>query len=125
MYKALIDRDSLIDAKVLDNYEVKETYEEKWEGENPELLTISKLKVNENEVDNLVKNLSSVWLQEEWFAVIWNEEKVSVVFKGKVLTLQNSDPWSQGDFAALVQYGEVNNIDRKYFLNMRKVMAAW
>lgn len=125
MYKALIDLDSLHDPSVLSGLDIKETYEEKWEGHDPEILRISKILIPSEVKDQFVKSLSEEWIESEWFAVIWNETSVFVVFKGKVLELHNRDPWDEREFSELVEYGRSQNIDKKFFLNMRKVMEEW
>ncbi|HBB44042.1 MAG TPA: hypothetical protein DCZ83_01465 [Candidatus Yonathbacteria bacterium] len=125
MYKALIDRDSLVDPMVLSDYEILSTYEEKWEGDEPEVLHISKVIIPEGKVSGLIKILSSHGLQEGWFALVWNYSSAIVVFKDRVFTLQNKKPWNEAELSEIMEYGKKNEIDKKYFLNMRSVMDTW
>ena len=125
MYKALIDHDSLVDPMVLSDYEILGTYEEKWEGDEPEVLHISKVIIPEGKVSGLIKILSSHGLQEGWFALVWNYSSAIVVFKDRVFTLQNKNPWNEVELSEIIEYGKENEIDKKYFLNMRSVMDTW
>ena len=55
MYKALVDTQSLADPSFLNKYEVTETYEECWPGEDPEFLCISKVKIPDDKMDDFIK----------------------------------------------------------------------
>lgn len=125
MFKALVDAQSLIDPKFLENYTVVDTYEERWPGEDPEVLYMSKVRIEDHEVESFVKELSSRGLEDEWFTLVWNEDRVYAVFKGHIIPMQNVNPWNEKEFLELVEYGKQHAIDKKYFLNMRSVMDTW
>lgn len=124
-HKALIDIDSLVRPSYLDNLEVVSTYEEKWPGEDPEILHIAKVRIVDDQVERRVEELSRGELLEGWFAVIWNERRALVILKDKIFTLKNIKPWDEQEFAELVGCGSQEEIDPKYFHNMRAVMDAW
>lgn len=125
MFKALIDAQSLVDPKFLESHNVVDTYEERWPGEDPEVLYMSKVRIEDNEVELFIKELSSRGLEDEWFTLVWNEDKVYVVFKDNIISMQNINPWDEKEFSGLVEYGKEHAIDEKYFLNMRSVMDTW
>ncbi|MFZ2303378.1 MAG: hypothetical protein WAV98_01140 [Minisyncoccia bacterium] len=125
MYKALIDRESLVSSKILNDYEIIDIYEEYWQGEVPEILHISKVRVPEEKVDSFVKTLSSQELQDGWFALVWDEYKAIVIFKDKIFKLKNKNPWGKEELTEVIEYGRAHEIDEKYFLNMRSVMDIW
>ena len=125
MFKALVDAESLINPTFLESYDVIGTYEERWPGEDPEVLHLSKIRIEGDEIEPFIKTLSSHDLEEGWYALVWNDDKAYVIFKNKIIPLRNIDPWDQGEFSELVEYGKQYAIDKKYFLNMRSVMDAW
>lgn len=125
MFKALVDAQSLIDPRFLENYTVVDTYEEHWPGEDPEVLHMSKVRIEDHEVESFIKELSSCGLEDEWFTLVWNEDKVHAVFKDHIIPMRNVNPWDEKEFLELVGYGKQHAIDKKYFLNMRSVMDTW
>jgi hypothetical protein len=108
-------------AKVLDNYEVIDTYQEYWPGEDIETLYISKVKIFEDQFNYFIEKLSNQWIEDGWFAVVWNDKKVFVVLKNKMYNLQNIDPWNKQEFSELLDYGKQYDIDKKYFLINKKL----
>jgi hypothetical protein len=125
MYKALVDLDSLTDEKFLANYEVSETYDEFWPGEEPDILHISKIKIEDSQYELFIRMLSEQFLKDEWFALAWNEDSAYIIFKRKIFKMKNTTPWDEKEFLELIEYGKTQNIDPKYFNNMRRVMNSW
>ncbi len=125
MYKALIDSQSITNLRVLNDYEMVGGYDERWPGEEYEKLHILKLKIKDNEVVDFLSKLSNNWLKKGWFGIVWNDEKVSVVFKGKIFELRNTIPWNKKEFSKMVEYGEKHEVAKKYFDKLRKVVDEW
>jgi hypothetical protein len=125
MYKALIDSQSLVNPEFLNNYDVVDTYEEYWPGEDPDVLHMSKIRIPEDKLDIFIESLSSKGIDEGWFTLVWNDNEAIVVLKNKIFKLKNIDPWNEKELSDLIDYGKEHEIDKKYFLNMRSVMKAW
>lgn len=125
MYKALLDSQSFKDPNVLNQLEVVSSYKEEWPGDDPPVLFISKVKVDDHDVLHLINNLSKNWLKPEWFALVWNEKIAQIIFPNKVFSIANKEPWIKEEIEEVISYGKKQNIDRKYFQNMKNVMSKW
>jgi len=125
MYKGIIEAESLNDLKILDELEVVRRYEEHHPEEEPPLWHGYNVKVAENELKKVIKQLSQDLMEEGWFALIWNDTQVYVIFKDDVLELTNNVPWNSQEFQKLIDYGKAQGIQRKWFDNMRNPMNQW
>lgn len=122
MYQALIDTHSLKDPTKLKSLQVVGEYDEQWPGEEFPILHIVKVVMPDNECEALIADLRNEWLDDGWYAVLWNETTVFIVFANQVFMLRNSKPWIESEMQAVIDYGAEHEVVGKYFLNIRKAM---
>ena len=124
MYKALIDTQSINDPSWLRTLEVVGEYDEEWPGEEIPVLHILKVRIADGALESIVGLLSEK-IEAGWFAVVWNDELILVVLRGRIFKLTYPELLLSERWNELVSYGQANDIDQKYFLNMLTVMKKW
>ncbi|MEK6925996.1 MAG: hypothetical protein AABW50_01830 [Nanoarchaeota archaeon] len=124
MYKGIIESESLIDKKILNEVRIVKSYKEQHLDEDPKIWTINKINVDDKKFDSFMKDLSKNMIKG-WYSLLWNDKFVYVIFKNKIFKIKNINPWIKSEFSFVINYALSVNINKKYFDNLRKSIEEW
>jgi hypothetical protein len=67
-------------------------------------------------------NQISKLLKFGFFALMWSGKEVQVIFKNRIFTIENTNPFCQKTLEGIVEYGKKIGVKRMYFDHLRQIM---
>ena len=114
MYKGFILSESLSDATALNDFKKIYVKVEKHDDPKyPKYWHLFKLTVPDDNIDKAVDVVSKN-IKDEWYAHFWNDNKLVVIFKGKIFWIKREDKWPSDEYNKVVDYATSHCIDKRY-----------
>jgi hypothetical protein len=124
MYKGIIETEALSDKKILKKFKLVKSYKEIHPDENPSSWNVNVISADTDNIESLLKELSDS-MENEWYSLIWNNDFVFVIFHNRIFKIKNKNPWDKTEFDETVNYALSQNINKKYFDNLRNSIENW
>ena len=94
MYYGIIETEFLENIRILDKFNILNSYEESHPEDEIKIWVINKICFNSADALKLIKEPSEA-MNEGWYFLIWDDEFVWVIFHRKIFKIKNENPWGK------------------------------